>query len=93
MRLDQIADAFLETEFGDLPREKDYDGPCELIDADRVDDLTDALMRFVAEVVVCIVDAGSEREVVVENEALRGAIFEELKGWDSAEWRRERGNG
>lgn len=101
MRLDRIAAQLLSEEGEELYaglyadksaywKDLDYDGPCSLIDADRTEALADVLMRFIAEVVVTIVDAGSERDAVIENEALRGEILKELKGWDSTEWRKER---
>src|SRR5687767_8476291 len=86
MRLDQLAAELLTEEFGadwgpNWPRDPHYTGPCALIDVDKVTQLTDLLMRLVAEVVVQIIDAGSERDAVNENEELRGALRAELYGW------------
>lgn len=86
MRADELAAKLLELHFGpdwslDWPTDPCYTGPCNLIDVDKVDKLTDALMEFVAEVVVGIIDAGSERDAVLENEALRKEIRKELYGW------------
>lgn len=89
MRLDQLAAELLYEGFGvegmDLevnwPRDPHYEGPCNLIDVEKVEQLTDLLMRFVAEVVVAVVDAGSERDAVNENEDLRRELLKELYGW------------
>lgn len=51
------------------------------IRADGVDDLADALLDFVANVIVSILNAGSERDAVNENEELLTAITKELRGW------------
>jgi hypothetical protein len=39
-----------------------------------IDQVTDELMSFIADVLATLIDAGSEREVVEENEGLRDAI-------------------
>jgi len=62
-------------------RDLDYDGPCELIDASQVDALALGILDFIANVVSAIIDAGSERDAVNENEALLEAVKAELRGW------------
>lgn len=51
------------------------------IDKDKIDDLAGNILFFIAEVVAQILDAGSEREAVGENEDLYEEIRKELKGW------------
>lgn len=57
------------------------------IDSDRVPELRDALVDFIAHVISSVIDAGSERDAVNvrdavnENVTLHNAIEEELKGW------------
>jgi hypothetical protein len=62
-------------------RDPDYDGPCEAIAPTQVDELAHALLDFVANVVASVIDAGSERDAVNENEELLLALTNELKGW------------
>lgn len=64
-------------------RDQGYTGPCEAIDSVRVDELAGLILDFVANVVANIIDAGSERDAVNENEALLTALREELQGWTS----------
>ena len=52
------------------------------INPKAVDDLADALQAVIAEVVSTIIDAGSERDAVMENDKLSAAIAEELRGWE-----------
>lgn len=51
------------------------------IKTDQVDALTDTIMTLVADLVATLIDAGSEREAVEENDALRTAIRDEFAGW------------
>lgn len=62
-------------------RDPDYDGPCELLDVNKVDILAAGLLDFIANVVANIIDAGSERDAVNENEGLLLKIAEELRDW------------
>jgi arabinogalactan endo-1,4-beta-galactosidase len=62
-------------------RDPTYDGVAEAIDTAKVDKLTDALQDFVANVVSTILNAGSERDAVNENEVLRAAIQAEMLSW------------
>lgn len=43
--------------------------------------LTDGIMLFIADIVATLINAGSEREAVLENDTLRDAIRAELKDW------------
>lgn len=51
------------------------------VDSNRVPELRDALVDFIAHVISSIIDAGSERDAVNENVTLHNAIEEELNGW------------
>jgi hypothetical protein len=64
-------------------RDPDYAGPCEAINPDQINELTDAIQDFIANVISSILDAGSERDAVNENDDLHAAIWAELKGWVS----------
>ena len=64
-------------------RDPDYAGPCEAINPDQIDELTDAIQDFIANVISSILDAGSERDAVNESDDLRDAIANELKGWEA----------
>lgn len=59
-------------------------GPQEGIPAEFLNDLTECLMIFHAEVVQSWIDAGSEREVTMEDEGLFLAIKASLHGWSTA---------
>lgn len=48
---------------------------------DKVDEIADAFVCLIADVIATLIDAGSEREAVEENDLLRTAITDELKGW------------
>lgn len=65
----------------DACSEPSTDGAYRTIRADKVEVLTDALQAIVAELVAVLIDAGSEREVVMENDTLHDAIANELKDW------------
>jgi hypothetical protein len=51
------------------------------INADYLNPLTDMLQLVIANVVAHILDAGSEREVVIEDDELTIAITNTLKEW------------
>jgi hypothetical protein len=51
------------------------------INADLVEPLADVLQLTIAIVIASILDAGSEREPVLEDENLRDAIVNQLKEW------------
>src|SRR5215472_8235460 len=53
------------------------------INGDYLEDITDQVVVFIAELVQAFINAGSEREVTYENEELRHAIYEELRGWST----------
>lgn len=59
-------------------RDPNYDGS---IDETKVPELALALLDFIANVVSTILDAGSERDAVNENEGLLDALGTELMGW------------
>ena len=54
-----------------------------LIPHQKLDQVTEMIQEVIAEVVVTWIDAGSERDAVMENEKLRAAIREELLGWSN----------
>jgi len=49
-----------------------------------LEEITNTLQAVIAEVVATIIDAGSERDAVMENEELHKAILNELYGWTYA---------
>lgn len=51
------------------------------IRTDKIDEVADAFVCLIADVIASLIDAGSEREAVEENDILRAAIADELKGW------------
>ena len=53
------------------------------INKDELDKLTDVIQVFIAELIAGIIDAGSEAEAVMEEESLRKAIYNEVKGWSN----------
>lgn len=78
----QLAEQFLNTHDTDgWFRDPNYEGPCEAIDPAKIDQLTDAIQDFIANVIASILDAGSERDAVNEAEELRTAIANELRSW------------
>jgi hypothetical protein len=80
--IDKIASDFLERFHpGDWAREEIEGTPAFGIDPNQIDDLTANVMLFIAEVIASIIDTGSEREAVLENEVLHDAIRQELSGW------------
>src|SRR5215470_5403835 len=54
-----------------------------MIPADHLDAITEGLVQVIAEVIQVWIDAGSEREVTMENEGLFRAIRDELAGWST----------
>lgn len=67
-----------------LPRltvEMPNGGAGRLIRSDKVDALSLVLLDLVANLVAQLIDAGSERDAVNENEDLLKAIQQELYGW------------
>jgi hypothetical protein len=67
--LDGLSDVIPNSEFGLAIRD------------DKVDPITDAFMELLGDLIATIIDAGSEREAVEENDALRDHIRDELRGW------------
>lgn len=55
--------------------------PPPLFDPKAVEVITDGIMEFIAEIVAYCLDAGAERDAVMENDTMREAIETELKGW------------
>jgi len=51
------------------------------INPEAVEDLADVAQSVLAYMIAGIIDAGSERDAVMENESLREYIVDELKGW------------
>lgn len=47
----------------------------------HLDDLTDLIQSFVASFVAMMIDAGSERDAIMESEGLREGIRDELMRW------------
>jgi hypothetical protein len=61
------------------------DSGAKFINSAAVGLLTDEIQGFIAEIVATLIDAGSEREAVLENEELRTAITKELNSWTEKE--------
>lgn len=57
------------------------DGPTNCIPDPAVPIIAVAVMTLVAEVLQAYIDAGSEREVTMENEILYSALEGEIGGW------------
>jgi hypothetical protein len=51
----------------------------------HIEELTIVVLALIADLVVEYIDAGSEREAVMENEQLHDAICNELLGWTEKE--------
>lgn len=84
MRIDQIADLVLdlvEARGGVPVRDPDYDGPCEAVNPLAVEALAETALDLVANMVATIIDAGSERDAVNENETLLSELRKEFAGW------------
>ena len=62
-------------------RDPDYDGPCEAINPNQIAELAGHIQDFIANVISSILDAGSERDAVNENDDLRFELEKELSGW------------
>jgi hypothetical protein len=58
---------------------EDHVGPA--LNPDHIEPLTLHLQLFIAHVVAGLLDAGSERDAMMEDEALRDAILNQLKEW------------
>jgi hypothetical protein len=80
----EIATDFLDTAYPQDWARRDH-GDHFSIDANKVDDLTDSILDLIANIVASILDAGSERDAVNENDALREIIADELRGWSHTE--------
>lgn len=82
MNLDAIATAIIDANGGyeacSLPIP---DSGVRSINPNKVNYLADSVMTIVAELVASLIDAGSEREAVLENDELRDAITFELRSW------------
>lgn len=66
-----------------FPPNYDVDGGSAIPDV-AIEPLEEAIVWFIAEVVQLYIDAGSEREVTLENEKLREAIRDELNYWSQS---------
>lgn len=55
--------------------------PLRLINSTQIDHLAEDLQFFIANVIAALINAGSERDAVMENDTLYQAIREELHGW------------
>jgi hypothetical protein len=51
----------------------------------EIGDLADAIQDLIANLVAMILDAGSERDAVLENDVLNDALIDELRGWSITE--------
>ena len=76
----ELADWFLNTHDPQAWFRQENDGFYSIA-TDKVDQLTEDLLDFIANVIAGILNAGSERDAVNENEELADAIRAELKGW------------
>lgn len=84
LRIDELAQEFLNTMemqgIGAM-RDPEYDGPCELINIETVEPLARGIQDLIANIISTLIDAGSERDAVNENEELFTTIRAELTGW------------
>lgn len=76
--IETVAPVPVAVPYPDMP-----DSGLRLINQHAVDHLTEHTMRFVAELVAALINAGSEREAVLENDQLRAAIRSELHAWSN----------
>lgn len=76
----EVATDFLDTMQPDSWARRDF-GIHYAISEEHAPDLADQLQDFIANVIALILDAGSERDAVNENDELRDAIVAELDGW------------
>lgn len=97
MQLYEVANAFLdamEETYPDLTlqlkmeetvtgRNASAVGKC--INSAAVETLAEELQFLIANVVATLIDAGSERDAVMENQELTDAITKELNGWTEKE--------
>lgn len=51
------------------------------IHPDAVEPIADMLQATIANVIASLLDAGSERDAVMENEELSAALCNEIRGW------------
>jgi hypothetical protein len=76
----QLAEDFLNEHFPENWARRDY-GSHYAISEDDAPHLAEMIQDLIANIVASILDAGSERDAVNENEELRAAIDSELDGW------------
>jgi hypothetical protein len=82
MTINELADQFVESRRYNVRTKY---GSGTFIDENAVIKLSEDLQSFIAEVIVTIIDAGSERDAVKENASLFEAILDELRGWDDSQ--------
>lgn len=60
-------------------------GPCEAINPAAVELIATTMLDIFAKVIATLIDAGSERDAVNENETLLAELTKELEGWEAGE--------
>jgi hypothetical protein len=81
----ELAEQFIQS----LPQETlehhiDHEGPYEdrsTFSDDGAEIIATELQTFIASVIASLIDAGSEREAIMEDEQLHAALITTLKGW------------
>lgn len=72
-----IGDALAEKHGIDYPDGADLGA----IPTDKVDAIAEDILTVIAEILQSWINAGSERDVTMENDALLAALTEEVRGW------------
>lgn len=76
--LDELIDHTMKT--NNIEPAVDDEG-CTLIPVDKVEELVDFTTFIICEINQFFINAGSEREVTIENEELNIALTNEFSGW------------
>ena len=59
--------------------------PCEAINPPAIELIATTMLDIFANVIATLIDAGSERDAVNENETLLAELKKELEGWTATE--------
>lgn len=80
-QINYLAAKFLDAVDEDWCRDPAYNGPYEVVDALKIDLLAEGFLAFIADAMAQLLDAGSERDAVLENETLLDELRKEISGW------------
>lgn len=65
----------------------EYEAIFTAIKGNKVDELTDIFLNLIADTIASLIDAGSEREPILENDELRTAIRNQVQDFSTDEWK------